>query len=238
MKVCIIQNDPIVLLGTITEWVEKNNHEVEIYESFNDDQLPDTDDFDLAIILGGRMGAYEEKDYPAVAKVKEWTEHNINEDKHIFGICLGAQIIADVTGGKTTPHDKPEVGWYDIDFNDQVNSHHLLNNNVDHNKFYEFHFDAFELPDNAIVLGSSERTKNQIFAIGNKVLGTQFHPEFNAKSITDALEHTNEEKSSKYYAQTPEEMVDEALIKNSKRWLFNVLDNFETSIKREKSFSN
>ncbi|MEK4555233.1 type 1 glutamine amidotransferase [Jeotgalicoccus sp. FSL K6-3177] len=231
MKICFIQNDPIVVPGTILEWIEKNNHEVEIYKSYEEYNLPDTNDFDLAIILGGRMGAYEEKEYPALTKVKEWTKHNIDEDKHILGICLGAQIIADVTGGEAKPHDKPEVGWYNVEFNEKVNSHHLLKNNVSNSKFYEFHFDSVELPEKAILLGSSERTDNQIFAIGDKVLATQFHPEFNIKSIEDALNHTNEEKAKMYYAQSVEEMKNDTYVENSKKWLFNILDNFESSIK-------
>src|SRR5699024_2798360 len=119
----------------------------------------------------------------------------------------------------------------DVEFNEKINSHHLLKNNVSNNKFYEFHFDSVELPENATLLGSSERTDNQIFAIGDKVLATQFHPEFNIKSIEDALNHTNEEKAKMYYAQSVEEMKNDTYVENSKKWLFNILDNFESSIK-------
>lgn len=234
MKIGIIQNDPIVLPANISEWIEKNNHEVKVYHSYNGDTLPNTEEFDLAIILGGRMGAYEEDEYPVLTKVKDWTKHNINQDKHIFGICLGAQIIADVTGGKAQPHDKPEVGWYNVTFNNNANSHQLLKNNDPNTLFYEFHFDSVLLPEEALLLGSSERTENQIFAIGDKILATQFHPEFNIKSISDALNHTNEDKAKAFYAQSPDEMKNQHYVENSKKWMFNVLDNFETSINNEK----
>ena len=40
-----------------------------------------------------------------------------------------------------------------------------------------------QLPENAVCLGSSERTENEIWKLGDRVLAIQSHPEFSAELI-------------------------------------------------------
>ena len=65
---------------------------------FDGEELPGTDDFDLLAVMGGPMGANDEAAYPWLAAEKKLIERSIREGKLILGICLGAQLIADVLG--------------------------------------------------------------------------------------------------------------------------------------------
>jgi GMP synthase-like glutamine amidotransferase len=226
MNIHFIQNDPIVLPANAEEWARARNHNVKITRAYEGEALPDQKEFDLAIILGGRMGAYEEDKYPWLIDVKEWTEAMIEADKYILGICLGAQIISDTLGGSVRPHDHPEVGWFRINFKEEANDHPLLTGLQPPTQFYEFHFDTFEIPRGAQLLASSRTCARQMFAVGSRVLGVQFHPEFTAKSIQDALNNTSETNAANHYAQDPVAMVDEQSIEISKAWLFQLLDRF------------
>lgn len=226
MKIHFIQNDPIVLPANAGEWARERNHTVEITRTFKGERLPDRSDFDLAIILGGRMGAYEEEKYPWLIDIKEWAKAVIEADKYVLGICLGAQIISDALGGSVFPHDHPEVGWFSVDFAREATNHPLLTGLEPPAQFYEFHFDAFELPPGAKLLASSPTCEGQMFAVGSRVLGVQFHPEFNAKSIQDALNHTADSDLINHCSEHPTEMVDEQKIESSKAWLYTLLDRY------------
>jgi len=226
MNIHFIQNDPIVLPANAEEWARARNHNVKITRAYLGEKLPDCSEFDLAIILGGRMGAYEEDKHPWLIDVKNWTRTVIEADKYVLGICLGAQIISDALGGSVRPHDHPEVGWFPISFNDEGNDHPLLTGLQPPSKFYEFHFDTFEIPPGAQLLASSRTCARQMFAVGSRVLGVQFHPEFNSKSIQDALNNASETDTINHYSQDPVEMVDEQAIELSKAWLFQLLDRY------------
>lgn len=234
MNIHFIQCDPIVLPANAGEWAYERNHHIKITRIYDGETLPNSNEFDLAIILGGRMGAYEEDQHPWLKDMKEWARTVIEADKYVLGICLGAQIIADALGGSVRPHDYPEVGWYPITFDHKANDHPLLTGLQPPSHFYEFHFDTFEIPPGAQLLANSSRCERQMFAVGSRVLGLQFHPEFNTKSIQDALKNTTGSTATKYYAQAPVEMVDEQKIDASKTWLFQLLDRFSHLIDAEK----
>ena len=46
-----------------------------------------------------------------------------------------------------------------------------------------WHGETFDLPDNAILLASSDQYQNQAFSYGEKVLALQFHPEITQRCM-------------------------------------------------------
>lgn len=81
---------------------------------FLNDPFPDIGSFDLLVILGGPMGVYDEDEYPWLKDEKKFIERSIKSGKKILGICLGAQLIADVLGGKVYKNRYKEIGWFDV----------------------------------------------------------------------------------------------------------------------------
>ena len=77
----------------------------------------------------------------------------------------------------------PEIGWSPVFFN---------NSNYDLNKFGEnpfhvlhWHGDRIILPENAELIASSKRCKEQFFKIGDLAYGLQFHIE-SSKEMTES----------------------------------------------------
>ena len=81
---------------------------------FDGEELPGTDDFDLLAVMGGPMGANDEAAYPWLAAEKKLIERSIREGKLILGICLGAQLIADVLGARVSRNHHREIGWFPV----------------------------------------------------------------------------------------------------------------------------
>ena len=95
-------------------------------------------------------------------------------DKPTLGICLGAQLIAHALVLKYMQVSK-EIGWGTLSLSlrpNQVLSPLLNNVHVLH-----WHGDTFDLPENAVLLASSEIYTNQAFEVGNNILALQFHIE-------------------------------------------------------------
>ena len=95
----------------------------------------------------------------------------------LLGVCYGAQYIAHFCGGEVTSSNKREYGranLIDIDFNDI-----FFNNISNKSQVWMSHSDTIKiLPDNGVLIASTEDVKNAAFKIENELTyGIQFHPE-------------------------------------------------------------
>ena len=144
------------------------------------------------------MGAYEDEKYDYLKKEKNWLKNAVENNTKILGICLGAQLIADSTGGKAYLSKEIEFGFKDLEFikND------ALANTFESGQVFTWHRDTFDLPKDAELIAETEFP--QIFKIQN-TYGLQFHPEitkdlfknwYSSEISQKELLHFNVEKES------------------------------------------
>ncbi len=98
-------------LGYIENWISNNNHQLSGTKFFEGEVLPNNHSFDWLIVMGGPMGVNDYGKYPWLKPEKEFIRNAIENDKTVIGICLGAQLIASVLGGKVFPGIQKEIGW-------------------------------------------------------------------------------------------------------------------------------
>ena len=55
--------------GFIRPWAEENGHPYSETLLYNGEPLPETDDFDLLVIMGGTMNIYEEGKFPWLSRM-------------------------------------------------------------------------------------------------------------------------------------------------------------------------
>ncbi|PLT29383.1 type 1 glutamine amidotransferase [Peribacillus deserti] len=229
MKIHYIQNDELAALGHIEEWAAEKNYPLACTKMYENQALPDIESFDMLIILGGRMGAYEEAAFPWLAVEKEFMKKAIKGKKMVLGICLGAQLLAEVLGGRVYPHEHQEMGWWPI----QVSARSTFFEGVpDQFPAFEHHGDTFDLPQDATLLASSTGCTNQAFSYGENVVGIQFHPEFSEDIICE-LAVNERPSSSGEYIQAPDSWTGrQDLLIGAKRVLFTLLNNMEANLSR------
>ena len=141
------------------------------------DALEPSDPPDLLVILGGPIGAYEDEKYPFLKQELALIKAQIEAEKPLIGICLGAQLIARALGAKVYPGSTKEIGWSPLSPTDEGRDSCLAPLADAHWQVLHWHGDVFDLPDGSCLLASTPITPNQGFTLGQNVLALQFHIE-------------------------------------------------------------
>ncbi len=140
------------------------------------DALPETlEDYAGAIVFGGPMSANDKEDF--IAKEIKWMEVPLKENKPLFGVCLGAQMLSIHLGGEVKERkDKyAEIGYYPIE---ATQAGRTITERWPE-QVYQWHKEGFSLPSDATLLAAGEEYPNQAFAYGENAYAVQFHSEVN-----------------------------------------------------------
>ncbi len=216
MHIHWLQHVPFEGLGCIEPWLAKNKHEVSCTRLWAGDSLPVIKRGDGLIVMGGSMGVYDEALYPWLADEKEFIKQIIVQNKPVLGICLGAQLIAEVLGSRVWKNDQREIGFFPLAGDGRVFPE----------KFTAFHWhgDTFGIPEGAVHLASSTACKNQAFIYKDNVLALQFHLETTKESLLALYEHCKNEVTVSPFIQTLEKMRPSfPLLGNANALMFNLL---------------
>lgn len=202
MRIHWIQHVSFEGLGCIEPWLTENGHEVTCTRLWAGDVFPMAEKVDGLIVMGGPMGVYDEAVYPWLADEKRFIKQIIDQNKRVLGICLGAQLIAEVLGSRVWKNEHREIGFFPIIGTGETG----LFNGLENQMVFHWHGDTFGIPKGAVRLASSEATKNQAFLYGGKVLAMQFHFETTEESLLSLYEKASDEITDAPFIQTLEEM--------------------------------
>jgi GMP synthase-like glutamine amidotransferase len=189
-------------LAYIKVWAERRNAKISRTAFFSDEHLPSIDSFDWLVIMGGPMGVYDEKEYPWLVDEKRFISEAIDNGKKVLGICLGAQLIAAVGGGKVYPNKYTEIGWFDVSKTEHGKTSEVFSFLPDTFTAFHWHGDTFDLPRGAKRLANSEACTNQAFELGTNVIGLQFHLESSVKSIGKLVDNCGQQLTEQEFVQT------------------------------------
>ena len=140
------------------------------------DRLPDWRAFDGIIVMGGPMGAYEDARLPWLVREKQLPAEAVARGAPVWGVCLGAQLLAAALGAVVTPGPAPEIGVLPVHRTSAATSDPVFSRMPDNFHALQWHSDTFALPDGAIRLARSDAYENQAFVV-NDAYGLQFHLE-------------------------------------------------------------
>ncbi len=226
MKIRVLQHAPHDRMGYLRPWFEQRGDRIEITKIHEGQDLPVDGNYDGLVVLGGPQGAYEEDRYSWMRPEKELIDRAIREEKKVLGICLGAQMIADVLGGSVYPHRTEEIGWYPVNVPSDIRSHPLMEGIPGEFVPLHWHGDTFDLPRNAVRLAGSEVCTNQGFWYGRHVLALQFHLEVRPEGLTTFLDVHREKAPRGPYVQSPQALRENANFQRSREILHRFLDRF------------
>ncbi|HWK58660.1 MAG TPA: type 1 glutamine amidotransferase [Parapedobacter sp.] len=228
MNIHYFQHVPYEGLGHIQVWAEEQRHQLSPTRFFDESwQLPNLDEIDALIVLGGPMSVFDEAKYSWLEEEKQFIKAAIDSGKKLLGICLGAQLLANVIGAAVKPAPNKEIGWFPVNATEESKVlpwfFELFSENP---TVFHWHADKFEIPYGAINLASSEANKNQAFAIGDQVLALQFHVEMTHDDIQVLLENARADIVPGNFVQPETALINDAALVESRQLCDSLLAHF------------
>jgi GMP synthase (glutamine-hydrolysing) len=118
------------------------------------------------MVFGGEANVDDDHDW--LAEEKAWIHDLIERGTPLLGVCLGAQLIAEVAGARVEQLPEPEVGWHEVEGVGLA---------------FEWHRYGFA----SAPPGATELSRNDVgcqsFQLGN-ALAIQFHAEVDEATVS------------------------------------------------------
>lgn len=166
--------------GLIGSWLPESGLGLEVVEPWRGDELPASlDGFQALVVMGGPQQAWDDGSAPWLAATKALIRKAVGAELPTFGVCLGAQLLAEATGGRVAPSaNGPELGARLVGKRDLAGNDPLFWDLPLSPVVVQWHDDEVtELPPGATLLMSSPAYPHQAFRVGAKAWGIQFHIE-------------------------------------------------------------
>lgn len=233
MRIHCLQHLKNETLGNVGTWIARKGHKLTKILPYENSLFPAPEEFDLLLIMGGTMSVYQEEEYYWLKPEKEFVRKVIETGKPVLGSCFGAQMIADVLGGKVTKNSYKEIGWHKVRSIEGEKTNKVRNSELPPCMFPEFtgfmwHGDTFEIPTGSVKLFESEACPNQGFLYNGNVLGLQFHPEADRQWVRNLIKDSGHELVQGKYIQSEKQICSqESCFENSMNLAYSLMDWFE-----------
>lgn len=210
IRIHYLQHVPFESPGAILEWAKTSSAPISSTMLHLDEPFPGLDSFDTLVVMGGPMGVHDESAHTWLTREKAFIENAIKADKAVLGICLGAQLIADVLGAAIRKNKDKEIGWFPIETTPENRSIPLTGFLPDSLTVFHWHGETFDIPSSAVRIAGSQGCTNQGFVYGERIVALQFHLEVNPDTLAEMVNNGRHELVAGKYIQN-----EEAILRNN-----------------------
>lgn len=194
-RAIVLRHNDHITLGNLEPVLRERGYDIRIVDVTAEDVTAlDPEDGDLLIVLGGEQGAYETDRHPHLVDELAYIRGRIDAEKPIFGICLGAQLMAGALGGRNYKGERPDLGYREVELTEAGLASPIRH--VAGVGMLEWHGDHYTLPARATLLATGDAYDNEAFAVGDFGLAVQFHPE-----VTDDMHEVWTLNSDELFAE-------------------------------------
>ncbi len=162
--------NPIAEAGILMDTWDVQN------DSVGRPDLEKLEQYSGVISLGAHAGVLEEEKHPWMSHERKIMQWALVSETPLLGLCFGSQLLASAAGGRVYKAETGEFAWTKVDMLPEASNDPVIGALGDTADAFQFHYDSFELPENAVLLGESNGTI-EAFRVGSSAWATQFHPE-------------------------------------------------------------
>jgi len=228
MNIHYLQHVPFEGLSSIETWATARGHRITATRLHVGDSLPPLDHLDWLVVMGGPMNIYEEEKFPWLAAENRFIKAAIDAGKIALGICLGAQLIADVLGGPVHKNAHKEIGWFPVRKTKAAARSRVFEVLPAELEVFHWHGDTFALPPGATHVARSAACENQAFICDERIVGLQFHLETTPESARLLTQHCADKLVVGPFIQTAEAMLsDKRRFDRINKTMWKLLDRLQ-----------
>jgi GMP synthase (glutamine-hydrolysing) len=149
------------------------------------------DDYGAVVVFGGAMHADQDDRHPWLREENLFLQRLLDLRVPLFGVCLGAQLIAKASHAPVLLAPEPEIGWVPVELTAAGREDPVLGRLPERFDAFEWHYYTYGVPAGASELAASRRCP-QAFRLGEAAWGIQFHAEVTLDYISAWIEDTDE----------------------------------------------
>ena len=188
MRVLSMHHGPTVPGGVFDETVEASGHVLERWQVPDGKASDSTDAYDAVMVFGGSMHPDQDEQFEWLAHEERFLRDVIGAEVPVFGVCLGAQMLARAAGAQVGPAPQLEVGWLDVTLSEAGEADPVLGALPRTATVFQWHHYTFGLPPGATALASSPVCLQAFRLDGQPAWGIQFHAEVTLDMATSWID--------------------------------------------------
>jgi GMP synthase-like glutamine amidotransferase len=145
--------------------------------------VPGPSEFGAVLVFGGAMHVDQEREHLWLRAEKDLLRRFLARGTPALGVCLGAQLLAEVAGGGARRSGEPEIGWRSVELTPEASGDALLARLPA--RFESFQWHSYELspPRGAVALAHSASCVQAFRVREVPWWGIQFHAEATSETI-------------------------------------------------------
>jgi GMP synthase (glutamine-hydrolysing) len=183
MRVLSVTHGPSVPGGVFDEAVEAAGHVLARW-SVPDGGAPDpAASYDAVMVFGGSMHPDQDERFAWLKREEDFLRDVLAAELPVFGVCLGAQMLARAAGAAVGPAPAPEIGWLDVSLTPAGEADPVIGVLPATTTVFQWHHYTFDIPPGAVELARSEVCP-QAFRLAEPAWGIQFHAEVTLPMLT------------------------------------------------------
>jgi GMP synthase (glutamine-hydrolysing) len=154
--------------------------ELEERQPLNRDPLPDLDDVDGLVVMGGMQSVADGAD--PLPKEVDLLRRAIDTGVPVLGVCLGAQLLARAAGGEVR-HSGRSIEWRELARTEAAQGDPLFGALPEPVPALRWNEDVIDPPPDAVELLARGGDGAEAFRVGDSAWGVQYHPDVDAEAL-------------------------------------------------------
>jgi GMP synthase (glutamine-hydrolysing) len=193
MRVLSVIHGPSVPGGVFEEAVTEAGHALERWVVPDGGSPEPARAYDAVLVFGGSQHPDQDDRFDWLRHEEEFLQEVLADEVPVFGVCLGAQMLARSAGSSVGPAAEPEIGWHGVSLTPPGTSDPVLGSLPARATVFQWHHYTFSLPAGATALAESPVCLQAFRLDGLPAWGIQFHAEVTLPMVSAWIEKEPED---------------------------------------------
>ena len=193
MRVLSVTHGASVPGGVFEEAVESAGHALERWQVPDGASPARAESYDAVMVFGGSQHPDQDDRFSWLGREEGFLQEVLAIRVPVFGVCLGAQMLARAAGASVGPAREPEIGWYDVSLTPSGTADPVLGALPSRATLFQWHHYAFDLPPGAAALAESDLALQAFRLEELPAWGIQFHAEVTEEMLSAWIEEDPED---------------------------------------------